>query len=477
MADALFQLLLPTFLVFLALAVLAAAAVFTVRALRRSPRARAAADDQRELAAEAILRLHAAAEELDLETAAAGSRNHPDQAATLRRARIAAQHARDAAFDEYRALIEAPASVTPPERRRLAEQIIALSDQACNEIAEARAIHAAWVIDEVDATAQVASVRSRFAAVSAELGDTGALVAELTARVDQIEWSTPAALAARTQEALAEADATIASVEAAVRDMDVAAGTDLPALLTRAEAALRRAQTAARALDESHRLARQSAAGVAEDLVSARDSVRGATQVLAAIDADGPETGAGDERGDGAGSASGKPNDPRTAEAVRLDAAIREAEASLARLEATAQRRPVTTVNELARVRVRLDLAQDALRSPRQRLRDARSALPGTLAAARNAIARAEVSLAANPDASADSRVFFAAALDALAGARSRTDPVRSLEDARHAMRDAEEASALAAGAGRFSPVATTLSTGADVEPDADAYVAAHVTA
>lgn len=424
MADALLLALLPTLIVFGVILLLAIAAVFVVRALRRSPRARAAADEQRALAACAIVQLDAATEELDLEVAFASVQSDPAQSATLRRTRMAAQHARNEAFDDYRALTEAPASVAPPELRRRAERIVERSDQALSDISEAREAHAVWVIDTVDASARVASVRSRFAVVSAELGDPDALVTELAGRVDKIEWAEPAALAARTRDALAEADETITAAEAAARTKNVDPSAPMPDLLTRAEAALRRAQAAASTLDESHRLARQAAAGVAGELVAAREGVRGAEQVCAQLVEPG--------------------TDPEPEAAMRLSEAIREAEASIARLEPTAMRRPVTTVNELARVRTRLDLAQDDVRSPRQRLRDARSALPGTLAAARNAIAQAEAVLAANPDACADSRVLLAAASDALADARSRTDPVKSLGDARRAMQHATDATALA---------------------------------
>ena len=57
MADALLLALLPTLIVFGVIMLLAIAAVFVVRALRRSPRARAAADEQRALAASAIVQL------------------------------------------------------------------------------------------------------------------------------------------------------------------------------------------------------------------------------------------------------------------------------------------------------------------------------------------------------------------------------------------------------------------------------------
>src|SRR5690606_15873885 len=93
----------------------------------------------------------------------------------------------------------------------------------------------------------------------------------------------------------------------------------------------------------------------------------------------------------------------------RLGAAIAEAEASLAALTPTASRRPTATVDQVARLRDRLDLALGDARTAQQRLRGARSALPGTLAAARGAVARAEAS-AVLTHPSAEARVRLAAA-------------------------------------------------------------------
>jgi hypothetical protein len=76
-------------------------------------------------------------------------------------------------------------------------------------------------------------------------------------------------------------------------------------------------------------------------------------------------------------------------------------------------------------------------------MRGARTALPGTLAAARNAIAQAEASVA-HSQAGADARARLISSQHELALARQAQDPVAALDAARRAMRDAEDAKALA---------------------------------
>ena len=76
-------------------------------------------------------------------------------------------------------------------------------------------------------------------------------------------------------------------------------------------------------------------------------------------------------------------------------------------------------------------------------MRGARTALPGTLAAARAAVAHAEAQITRSR-AGADARVRLTAAQRELASARQATDPVEALDAARRAMRNAEDAQALA---------------------------------
>ena len=425
MLDALLQVLVPSAVVFGVAGLVVVVGVLIVRAVRRGSRARAAAETERAIAGAMLVQLDAAVEELDLEAGFSSAFSDPTRAAPLRRARMAAQHARDEAFDDYRALSEANDAASLPERRRLAQRITHRGDRALEAIAAARAAHAAWLQSTVDASAQVAAVRSHFVAITTELGDPSALVAELAARVDETEWAEPAGFAAIASSALAEADRALDAAEAMSRAAQLDPSVPLLPTLARAEAALRRGQTAARALEESHRLGLQAAAGVAGELLAARTALGEAQLVREHL--------------------TGESTDPTPEAAMQLGEAIREAEASIARLEVGAARRPVATVNELAHVRARLDLAQGDARTAQQRLRGARSALPGTLAAARNAVARAEAAVTSAPHANAESRVRLAAAVEELTRARQGADPVESLDAARRAMRHAEDAAALAA--------------------------------
>ena len=425
MLDALLQVLVPSAIVFGVTGIVVVAIVLAIRTIRRGSRARAAAEAERAIAGGMLVKLDAAVEELELEAGFSSAFSDPTHAAPLRRARMAAQHARDEAFDDYRALSETNDPAELPERRRLAQRITHRGERALEAIAAARAAHAAWLQSTVDASTQVAAVRSHFVAITTELGDPGAPVAELAARVDETEWAEAAGFASSARAALAEADRSIDVAEAMAERARVDPSVPLLPTLARAESALRRGQTAARALEESHRLGLQAAAGVAGELLAARAALGEAQLVRQHL--------------------TEASTDPTPEAAEHLGDAIREAEESIARLESGAARRPVATVNELAHVRARLDLAQGDARTAQQRLRGARSALPGTLAAARNAVARAEAAVASAPRASAESRVRLAAAAEELTRARQGADPVESLDAARRAMRHAEDAAALAA--------------------------------
>lgn len=429
MLDAVLQVLVPSAIVFGVTGLVVVAIVLVVRATRRGSRARAAAEAERSIAGGMLVRLDAAVEELELEAGFSSTLADPAHAAPLRRARMAAQHARDEAFDDYRALSEADSETesktSVPERRRLAHRITQRAERALEAITVARAAHAAWLQSTVDAPAQVAAVRSRFVAISTQLGDPAALVAELASRVDETEWAEAAAFASATKAALAEADRALTAAEVLAERARVDPSVPLLPSLARAEAALRRAQSTARALDESHRLALQASAGAAGELLAARAAVEDARSVWQQL--------------------TSTDNDASPEAAQRLGDEIRDAEASITRLAADVTRRPVATVNELAHVRARLDTAQGDARTAQQRLRGARSALPGTLAAARGALARAEAAVASAPRANAESRVRLAAAAEELTRARQGADPVESLDAARRAMRHAEDAAALAA--------------------------------
>ena len=126
----------------------------------------------------------------------------------------------------------------------------------------------------------------------------------------------------------------------------------------RRERSLRRAESDARILEETHRLVTQAAQAVPGEFAAARTALRQA-------------------------SATREQLEP--ADAARLGGELRAIDAELTPLETDAARRPTRTIDRIARLRDRLDLALGDARTAQQRLRGARTALPGTLAAARNA--------------------------------------------------------------------------------------------
>ncbi|MCR2762721.1 hypothetical protein NQ152_04270 [Microbacterium sp. zg.B48] len=400
----------PAVIVFGATAIAVVVAVWAIRRARRSPRARAAADNLRARAGAALVTLDDAVDELDLEVGLSGALYGGGAPASLRRARLTAQHVRDASFEEYRQIAERDA--TPDEIRRVSTRIERRSAEALATISAARAEHSGWVHANVSAAAQIAAAQQRLAALRATMGDPAALVAELSSRFAEDEW-TDASRAARA--AVDHADEAARHLASAARTAEDPTRTALVEL-AEAERALRRAEVEARALEETHRLATQAAQAVTGEIAAARTALR---QAFATRDQLEP------------------------ADAARLGSELRALEAELTSLEADAAQRPTRTIDRVARLRDRLDLALGDARTAQQRLRGARTALPGTLAAARNAVAHAEASLG-HVRASADARSRLISAQRELAAARQMQDPVDALDAARRAMRDAEDAKALA---------------------------------
>jgi len=397
----------PALLVFGSAAALAAAGIWALRRRRRSPRARAAAETERVSAGSALVELDDAVTELDLEVGLSGALYDGTAPGALRRARMTAQHVRDAAFEEFRAVT---AEMHPDEIRRVSRAIRSRTDAALAAISRARAEHADWMRGNVTAAAQVDAARERCRALHAELGDPTALLAGLAERFDRSEWADAERAATAASTALIEADRLVD--DAAARSVDPTRSA-LP-VLADAERALRRAQAAARRLEERHRLIIDASTAVNDEIARARAALRHAMAVRTELDPD---------------------------DADRLGAEARRVEESLSMIEQDAGRRPTAAVDAVARLRDRLDLALGDARSAQHRLRGARTALPGTLATARDAIARAEPKAA---HAGADARVRLAAAQHELASARNADDPVAALDAARRAIRHAEDAVALA---------------------------------
>lgn len=401
---------IPSVVVFGVAAIAVLVLAWAVRRARRSPRARAAADAARAKAGAALVRLDDAVGELDLEVGLSGAMYGGDAPASLRRSRLTAQHVRDASFEEYRGI--STGDVPPLDVRRASTRIERRAEQALAAIAAARAEHGAWVRANVSAASQVDAARGRLAQLRASMGDPAALVAELSSRFAEEEWR-DASRAAHA--AVAEAGEAERLLETAAAQASDPALTALPTLAA-AERALRQAENDARILEEAHRLVLQAAQAIPDEVAAARSALRHAIVVRDHLE---------------------------PAEAERLGAEIREVESELARVEADAARRPTWAVDRIARLRNRLDLALGDAHTAQQRLRGARTALPGTLAAARRALAQAEASVA-HSRAGADARARLLSAQEELARARQADDPVAALDAARRAMRDAEDAKALA---------------------------------
>lgn len=410
LVDTVLSLLVPVLVVFGVTAIAVTALVWALRRARRSPRARAAAETARAKAGASLVRLDDEVDELELEVGLSGALYGGGAPASLRRARLTAQHVRDAAFEEYRDL--SASDLLPADVRRASARIDRKASEALALIASARSEHGAWVRENVSAADQVAAAHARLAQLRAAMGDPAALVAELSARFAEEEW----------QDASRAAHAAVAQADEAGRLLDAAsahaADPSLSALpdLAKAERALRDAEADSRILEETHRLVLQAAQAVPDEIAAARTALRQASVTREHLD-------------------------PPDAE--RLGAELRAVDAELTRIEADAARRPTRTVDAIARLRGRLDLALGEARTAQQRLRGARTALPGTLAAARAAIAQAEASVS-HSRAGADARSRLLSAQHELASARQAHDPVAALDAARRAMRDAEDAKALA---------------------------------
>lgn len=411
--------LVPAVVVFGVTAIAVSVLVWSIGRARRSPKARSAAEQAKAAAGITLVRLDDAIEELDLELGLSGALYGGDAPATLRRARLTAQRVRDTSFEEFRAMSgDAPSSgaansggMSAADVRRGAARIERRASEALAAMDRAREDHAGWVRANVSAAQQVEASSARLAALRETMGDPGALVADLSRRFAEGEW----------QEAARAARAAVAEAAEAERLLEVASeNADDPSRsvlreLAGAERSLRQAEEDARILEESHRLVTQAAQALPDEFDAARKALRQAVSIRDHLEPD---------------------------DADRLAAELRAIEADLAALEPDAARRPTRTVDAIARLRTRLDLALGDARTAQQRVRGARTALAGTLASARGAIAHAEAA-AAHGRADADARSRLASAQRELAAARQAPDPVEALDAARRAIRDAEDAKAL----------------------------------
>ncbi|GAA1921335.1 hypothetical protein GCM10009775_12220 [Microbacterium aoyamense] len=402
--------LIPAVVVFGVAALAVAAIVWAVRRSRRSPRARSRAAAARDRAGAALVRLDDAVGDLEIEVGLSGALYGGGAPSSLRRARLSAQHVRDESFDQYRAISVPDAS--SPDIERTSARIEQRATEAIAAIAGAKVEHARWVDANVSAPTQVAAARERLVALRSAMGDPAALVTDLSSRFAEDEW---AAASRSAHSALAEADEAERLLRVAAAESTDPSRSALSSL-AQAERALRQAEVDARLLEEHHRLVMQAEAAVPGEFTAARAAVRQAMVIREQLD---------------------------PADAERLGADLRVIESELSAAETDAARHPTRTVEVIVRLRDRLDIAVGDARTAQQRLRGARTALPGTLATARSALAAAEASIA-HSGAGADARSRMLSAQEELARARQAGDPVEALDAARRAMRDAEDAKALA---------------------------------
>ncbi len=406
--DTVLTWLVPAAVVFGATALIVVGIVVAVRLTRRSPRARRAVEAESDAAGILLVRLDDAVAELDLETGLSGALYGGDAAGALRRARMTAQHARDEAFAEYALIHE---DRIPADAVRRARRIKVHATKALDGIEKARAEHSAWTQKNVRAAEQVEAVRARLENLRTQMGDPRRLTDQLAERFDDSEWTEAAVAAQAAADAVDEATELLDRAAEHAGDPSVSVVADI----TQAERAVRRAEDAERMLEQTHRLVMDAAAGTKGEIESARDAIRAAMELRDRLEA---------------------------GDADKLAEAIRTADDAVDALEEQASSRPVETIERLARVRDRLDLALGDARSAQQRLRGARAALPGTIAAARVAVNRAEAAVT-QPGTGARARSRLETAREELATARQTTDPVDALDAARRAMRHAEDAKAL----------------------------------
>lgn len=398
----------PALIVFGSAALVVVAVVVGVRLARRGKRARARASRALEDLGSLLVRLDDATEELDLEIGMSSALYDGRPPASLRRARLTAQHTRDDAFAAYSAA--SAEDVLPARQLAESKRLTIAVQKALDVIERAHADNEAWLAENSNAVEQVAVARRRVDELAARMGDPAALREELARIADESEWEDAATADEEAREALEAARTHLRAAEEKAADPSRSARDDL----TACEKALVRAEQASQLLEETHRLVQHAALAIGDEQKGAAAAIRAAAGTQLAMD---PE------------------HAPKLAEAIRV------ASAALDSAMQIAPRRPVAANERIARLRDQLDIALADARTQQQRLRGARSALPGSLAAARSALARAE---AVVTGAEVDARVRLDSARREMALARQAQDPIEALDASRRARRDAEDATALA---------------------------------
>jgi len=377
----------PTALALLSTLVAAAVIVVVVRTSRRSPRARAAAEQTVMEAAEALRRLDDAVAELDVAFDAADASDAADLPPELRRSAAVVRRARDRGFAELRELTDTPAA--PARRRQEARRLHALWEAQLDRAGQVRSQLDAWTRDHRTTEDLLGAARRRHRALLETAGDPAPLLDALRRRFDPEDRE--------------DAEAAARSASEATREAEEALGRAGAEGALHASAATRRAEKHLRAVEDAHRVAFQAAENVDAELSTARDEIATALDVV-----------------------SRRPGDCAPDAGERLRAAVADLDAA----SADAARRPRAAVATVARVREVRDLALGEAVSPRRRLEAARTALPGTLACARAALAAADAREVALP---ISDRLSRERARHELAEARAATDAGQALAHARAA--------------------------------------------
>lgn len=399
----------PSLIIFGGTAVAIAVITWVVRRIRRRPSAQVAAENARENAGGALVRLDDAISEADIELGLAGAVYGGKEPAVLARARLRAVQVRDDGFARHRALSDAPPAV--PVLRQRSDRLRVEADHAVAELEEARGQHAAWLRRNADAPRQIAALRRRIAEVTDQLGKPGVREQELADRFADDEAKNTTEPLRTAREHLDVAHHALVAAE------EMRSDPTQPILerLTDAERALREAERAMQSADQAYEQTRAAAIAAPAEIASVRADIRR----IVALQREVPPVAA-----------------------ARLGEAAEKATAAVDALEPRATAEPSAVIAGITRVRDRLDLAVGDARTARARLDGAKNALPGTLATARMLIGRAEQSVAAG--SSSEARIRLASARDEIARARNADDVVAALDAARRAVRHAEDADALA---------------------------------
>lgn len=398
----------PALIALGSLAVIVVALVLGVRFARRGKRARIRAERALADLGALVVRLDDATEELELEIGMSSALYDGRPPASLRRARLTAQHTRDDAFAAYSAVTAE--GTLPAHQVAESKRLTIAVQKALDVIANAHAENEAWLAKNTTAAEQVEVARQRLDEIAERMGDPSALREELARIADESEWEDAADADTAARDALDEACEHLRAAEEKAADPALSARDDL----TACEKALARAENASQLLEETHRLVQHATLAVGDEQLGAAAAIRAAAGTQLATD---------------------PAHAPKLAEAIRVSSAALDSAMRIA------ERRPVAANERIARLRDQLDIALAGARTQQQQLRGARSALPGSLAAARSALARSE---AVVTGAEIDARVRLDSARRELAFARQAQDPIEALDASRRARRDAEEATTLA---------------------------------